>query len=213
VFGDPSDREFYLVLLEQACRPFGLDILAYCLMTNHVHFVAIPRQLTSINRVFHRVHGVYAQHFNAKYDFVGHLWQSRPYSCVLDGPHVLNAVKYVERNPVRAGMVARAEDYSWSSAAAHCGLREDSLLAFAFEDWPSVREWSASLAPPELEQTAQMIRHCTSTGKPCGDDAFLQTVSKQTGRDLMRKKPGPKPRESHPTEPGLDWTEKIDVRR
>ena len=66
---------------------------------------------------------------------VGHLWQGRFKACVLDEAHLWNAVRYVEQNPVRAGIVNRAEDYKWSSAAAHCGLREEPILSADLPHW------------------------------------------------------------------------------
>src|SRR5262249_35752772 len=122
-FRDVADRELYLSLFEASCHKFGLHILSYCLMSNHVHWVRIPDRADSIARTAQRSHGMYAVEFNHKFSFAAHLWQARPYSCVLDERHLWFAVRYVERNPARARMVAGAEEYPWSSAAAHCGLR------------------------------------------------------------------------------------------
>ena len=87
VFGNDSDRHLYIDLLQESCRRFHLRICAYCLMTNHVHFVAIPEYKDSVWRTFHRCHGTYAKHFNMRYAFTGHLWQARPFSCALDEEH------------------------------------------------------------------------------------------------------------------------------
>ena len=114
VFHDEADRLDYLSLFAENCHEFRLAIVAYCLMTNHVHYIAIPERTDSIARVFHRVHGTYSKRFNIKHGFVGHLWQERPFSCVLDEDHFWNAIRYVEQNPVRAGMVRNAIDYRWS---------------------------------------------------------------------------------------------------
>ena len=78
--------------------------------------------------MFRDCHGVYASEFNKKYGKTGHVWQASPFSCVLDEAHTWAAIRYVERNPVRAGMVARAEDDPWSSARARCGMTSDSLV-------------------------------------------------------------------------------------
>src|SRR5205085_8821132 len=118
--------EEYLHLFTENSRRFSLCVLAYCLMTNHVHFVVVPEKKDSIWKTFHRSHSIYAMRFNAKYGLCGHLWQGRAYSCVLDEAHLWAAVRYVELNPVRAGMVRFAEDYPWSSAAAHCRMDDDT---------------------------------------------------------------------------------------
>ena len=121
-FGD-ADRRRYLLLMLEYARAHALEIWAYCLMTNHVHFVAVPREPEALAATFKPVHMRYAQHVNRRLRTTGHLWQGRYHSCPLDEEHLWQAVRYVERNPVRAGLVRRAERYPWSSAAAHVGRR------------------------------------------------------------------------------------------
>jgi len=97
-------------------------------MTTHIHMVAVPESETSLALVLRDTMVFNAVYFNRKYGFTGHLWQARFYSCVLGESHFWRAVRYVERNPVRAKMVLRGEDYRWSSAAAHCLRQEDPML-------------------------------------------------------------------------------------
>jgi putative transposase len=197
VFLDELDRQTYLALFLENSRRFHLRVLAYCLMTNHVHFVAVPARKDSIWKTFHRCHSVYATTFNMKHGFSGHLWQGRPYSCVLDEAHRWAAIRYVERNPVRAGMVARAEDYRWSSAPAHCGIRHDSLVD---PQWPPagfMASWKSWLR--DDDNTAEMdrfIRESTFTGQPCGSEDFVRLVGHALQRELGKKKPGPKPKQT-----------------
>ena len=115
IFLDDIDRWFYIKLLTAHLAKHSVRIWAWCLMTNHVHFVAVPARGDSLTKAFQRVHGDYANYFNGKYSVTGHLWQGRFKASVLDERHLWNAVRYVERNPVRAGLVRRAEDYRWSS--------------------------------------------------------------------------------------------------
>jgi putative transposase len=193
VFRDEADRLDYLKLLRECCSDYFMRIVAYCLMTNHVHYVAIPDRLNSVSLVFHRLNGAHSQRFNRKYGFIGHLWQERPFSSVLAPSHLINAVRYVEQNPVRARMVERAADYRWSSAVAHCTRSQDSWLdletpPFEISDW---RQW---LNAGRDEASDRFIRDCTMTGRPCGDDAFVKQIEVTAGRDFTRKKPGPKPK-------------------
>jgi putative transposase len=89
----------------------------------------------------------YAQHLNWTQGTSGRLWQGRYFSCPLDEEHAWAAIRYVERNPVQARMVRRAENYAWSSAAAHCGMREDPVLSCLPKGRPvEVVDWSAWLA-------------------------------------------------------------------
>jgi putative transposase len=92
---------------------------------------------------------------------------------------------YVERNPVRAGMVLRAEDYPWSSARAHCGFGTDPLLSSLPEPSPvAIENWSAWLHNPDDENILKQIRLCTRTGRPFGTDNFVRDLGKRLGPQL-----------------------------
>lgn len=119
VFEDEQNYELYLQWLEQYSQKNHLDIWAYCLMKNYVHFVCVPRKDDALAKTFNMLHMRYSQYFNKKNNRTGHLWQGRFYSCILDERHVYAAVRYIENNPVRAGLVKQSEDYRWSSAKAH----------------------------------------------------------------------------------------------
>ena len=192
VFIDDTDRRVYLRLLGEWCEDAHLRIWAYTLMTNHVHLIAVPEQSESISVALQRVHGDYARYSNARHGQVGHVWQGRFKSTVLDDRHLWNAVRYVERNPVRASIVARAEDYPWSSAAAHCGLRDDPLLDDGLPLLDRLSDWAAWLRDEDPPETVDLLRKRTRTGRPCGDGAFLKALERQLGRVLEAQKPGPK---------------------
>jgi putative transposase len=205
-FLDEADHARYLELLGNYSLQFRLRLLAYCVMTNHIHVVATPERPDSISNVFRDCHGTYAGEFNKKYGKSGHVWQARPYSRVLDESHTWAAIRYVERNPIRAGMVARAEDYRWSSARAHCGLTTDSLLTPLPAEAPQMEDWSDWLADSGDVTSEQRLRSRTYTGRPCGTDDFVTRVERATGRALAPRKPGPKPRQpASIAEPSL-WT-------
>jgi len=129
VFFDDEDREIFLRILGEVGESNGLANFSYDLMTNHEHLVSVPKLESSLATSMRDLLGPYAAYINRKYGFSGRLWQGRFFSTVLDDAHFWEAIRYVERNPVRAGLVQRAEQYRWSSAAAHCGKREDCLLA------------------------------------------------------------------------------------
>jgi len=105
--------------------------------------------------------------------------------------HLWAAVRYVEMNPVRAGMVERAEEYPWSSAAAHCGLRDDPVLTADFPPAGVVEDWQSWLRDgPEDQEAYETIRKQTRTGRPCGSLKFLDQLEGLLGRVLHPKKPG-----------------------
>ncbi len=99
VFFVDDDRRLYLRLLQEQAQKYGLEVLAYCLMDNHVHLVAIPHEEEALAQAVGRTHFRYTQYINRFHQCSGHLWQGRFYSCALDGRHLWPALKYVELNP------------------------------------------------------------------------------------------------------------------
>jgi len=194
VFITEDDRRTYLRWTAQYAQRHGLSIWAYCLMTNHVHLIVVPAVETSLARTLRDAHTVYAMYFNSRTGQSGHLWQGRFYSTPLDDAHLWAAVRYVERNPVRAGITDRAEDYPWSSAAAHCGLRADPLLAPDFPPPGVIEDWPVWLRHEEDSETLDRIRSHTRTGRPCGSEDFIDKLERALGRTLRPAKPGPKPK-------------------
>ena len=117
--------------------------------------------------------------------------------------HMWIAVRYVERNPVRARMVARAEEYLWSSAAAHCGLRDDILLSKEFPPPNVIPNWSEWLKVEDSETDVQLIRRHLSSGRPWASPEFVQQLEALTGRRV--KIPGQSSRTSHTNQTGKLW--------
>jgi putative transposase len=103
VFLTDDDRRYYLSVLRDRSQQAGLQLLGYCLMTNHVHLVVIPTRAESLAQALGRAHSWYAQRFNRRYRRSGHLWQNRFYSCPLGSSQLVRALAYVDLNPVRAG--------------------------------------------------------------------------------------------------------------
>ena len=125
VFFGIADRKLYLQLIRENLAEAGVRILAYCLMTNHVHLIAVPEREDSLAVLFGRAHGRYSQALNIRRGRCGHLWQARFHSCPMSAVHLQVGLRYVEANPCRAGLVERPEHYRWSSAAVHRGIRRD----------------------------------------------------------------------------------------
>jgi putative transposase len=159
-------------------------------MTNHIHLVGVPRAESSLADTLRSLHMRHAQSVNTRRRWQGHLWQGRFFSCALDEPHLVAAVRYVERNPVRAGMVKRAEDYEWSSAAAHAGLREDGVLADGLPLKEEIPDWRAWLAEPEREETVRRLHRRTAKGLPCGSESFVRWVERKMGIRLHDRPQG-----------------------
>ena len=191
VFSDDEDRTTYLRMLRSYSIRRGVDVWAYCLMSNHVHLVMVPKEEASLSNVLHDAHTAYARYFNAKISETGHLWQGRFFSSVLEEDYLWAAVRYVERNPVRAGMVAAPHEYLWSSARAHCGFTKDSLLSDSFPPEGVVEDWACWLGAEDNVKT-ELVRRKTQTGRPCGSPAFVERLETVLSRRLRPQKPGPK---------------------
>lgn len=129
-FGD-GDYALYRSLLATACRQHRVVVWAYCLMPNHVHLILVPDSSDSLRLALGEAHQRYTRAINRRQGWVGHLWQGRFASCALDAEHLIAAARYVELNPVRAGLTEQAADWPWSSAKAHLAGRDDGLVAVA----------------------------------------------------------------------------------
>jgi putative transposase len=189
VFFCLEDRRLYLRLLSRYALRYGLSIWAYCLMENHVHLIGVPDKADSLNMVLREAHKKYTSQINIRMDWRGSLWQGRYYSFPLDAVHLFRAVRYVENNPVRAGIVAYAEKYSWSSAPAHVFRKADPLLSPC--PLQKGRSWAAYLRDREEEEEIKNIRRHIMTGRPLGSEDFIDQLEFELGRELRPKKRGP----------------------
>jgi len=189
-FSADADRETYLQLIRLNLTDSGARVLGWCLMTNHVHLVVIPEREDSLAVLLRRVHGRYAQYYNARYGRSGHLWQNRYFACALGPGHLWAALEYVERNPVRAGLVDWAGAYRWSSGVAHMEGRDPQGLVDL--DWWQREydgvEWRQVLSGPGDERAAPLTR-CTFAGRPFGDEEFVRGLSERFGRHWERGRP------------------------
>ena len=153
-------------------------------MTNHVHFICVPREENSLSKTFNTLHMRYSQYLNAKRGKRGHLWQGRFYSSILDEKHLYAAVRYVENNPVRAGMVECAEEYNWSSAKEHLEKKSDDVLTHDCYLEDEIKDWSAYLRDMDDKVLVESIQKNSMTGRPCGDDGFIEIIEGIVGRRL-----------------------------
>jgi putative transposase len=179
VFFCASDSRMYLSLLRDQLQDAAVRVLAYCLMNNHVHLVVVPQKADSLAILFRRVHGRYAQYVNTRRRRTGHLWQQRYYSCPLSESHLWIALRYVEQNPCRAGMVARPEEYRWSSASTHLSGQPDRSQVLDGEYWKragGVETWQQLHAAADAPERAMLLRRCTYSGRPFGEDEFVERL-------------------------------------
>jgi len=184
VFTNDSEYNNYLIWLDEYAKRYKLEIFAYCLMPNHVHFIAIPNESDSLARTFNAAHMRYSQYFNKKSRLTGHLWQGRFYSCVLDNNHLYATVRYIENNPVRANLVEKPWSWNWSSAKAHLNKEKSIISLVDISKYMKIDDWAAYLLEKEDDADITKIRTNTLSGKPLGDDSFIMNLEKRIGKRL-----------------------------
>ena len=197
IFFDDEDREVYLAMVQEYAQRYGLSLWAYCLMTNHVHFVVVPQGEDSMALAVGRAHMRYARWLNRKGGWSGHLWANRYFSTVLDDAHLWSAVRYVEANPLRARMVQRAEEHAWSSCRVHAGICVDNRMLADERPFPGdvgAQGWTTWINGAMPEPEIRLLQRNTSTGRPTGSEAFIEAMEHHLDRILKRQSPGPKPK-------------------
>jgi putative transposase len=183
IFFVDNDRKVYLEILAKQSAKYSLTVIGYCLMGNHIHLVAIPAAEDSLAKAVGGTHFAYSQHINRFHNRSGHLWQGRFYSCVLDDHHFLSAMRYIERNPVKAGLCRKPWDYRWSSAAVHTktGSRSDLLDLRQWYNTVRPDEWEKLLTEEIDDKEAENLRTNTYTGRPLGSDSFISKIEETVG--------------------------------
>lgn len=191
VFFSDSDRYMYALMLRNAAGEYGVSFLSWCLMDNHVHLIAIPEMEKSFASCFRKAHSQYSYYVNSQYSWRGHLWQCRFHSSPLGPSYLYNAIRYVEQNPVRAGMTLNPWDYRWSSAGFHTGHRKYDLLANNKPDVQiDIEDWQEYLSiDPETAQILK-IRKAVKKNNPVGRYWFLKRMEKTHGISAVSRERG-----------------------
>ena len=169
-----------------------MEVWAYCLMPNHVHLILTPRDEDGLRAALGETHRRYTSRVNHREGWLGYLWQGRFASAPMDESHLLACARYVELNPVRAKLVRQAQDWPWSSAVAHLTGRGDGLvrtqpLLDRVERWAEFLDLGLDALSHAAFQAAER------TGRPLGAREFIADLERQSGRTLIKRKPGPRP--------------------
>jgi len=177
VFFDEEDKGFYFGLLKKYSSESSCKIHAYCLMSNHVHILAVPLEDDSLAKTMQKLSLRYTQHINKKYKRTGRLWECRFHSALVDKEGYLWAVcRYIERNPVRASLIKRPKQYKWSSARVNTGEEKDGFIEPIWRDYVDRKEYCKFLNTIDNEREIENIRKCTFSGKPIGSERFVSQI-------------------------------------
>lgn len=191
-FLEEGDYLVYLALLRQLAEKLQCAVHAYCLMTNHIHVLMTPSSTAACSALMGSVAQRYATYFNRKHQRTGTLWEGRFRSCLVESArYVLACYRYVELNPVRAGIVSHPEAYLWSSYRANSGARQDPLVAphpeLVATGTAQYRALVMQTVEPELLRD---IREATNGGYPLASPSFMTTLNRPPGRRVVRGRPG-----------------------
>ncbi len=185
VFVSDGDRHFFLRRLHERAQQYEIDVLAWCLMSNHFHLIAIPQREDSFALGLGALLSEYSLRMNAlRGEIRGHAWQSRYYSCVLKRRHLWMALRYVELNPVRANIVEQPGQYAWSSARYHLRMAPYPPLLRQHEMLSHPEEWGRWLQAGVSPDEEAELRRCTLSGRAFG------TPPPARGRPRKERKEG-----------------------
>lgn len=198
-FVDDSDYLCYLSALRKLSTKHGCTVHAYCLMTNHVHLLLTPDHSDTCTNLMRDLGLVYVRYFNRRYRRTGTLWEGRYRSCIVESTrYVIACYRYVELNPVRAGMVSNPRSYPWSSHVANLGLASDVLASphaeyLALDEDPERRcaMYQRIFEEAANDRDVAAIRDATNGGLPLSGET-LRTRLVADGRKVAREKPGPR---------------------
>jgi putative transposase len=199
-FTSDNDIAAYAGWLDEAAKKYGVAIHAWIFMTNHVHLLATPQKEASLSAMMQYLGRFYVRYFNLNYQRTGTLWEGRFHSCLIQSEaYLLTCQRYIELNPVRAGMAQDPADYKWSSYRANGMGIESKLVTYhplylglgnsKFERLKNYR----LLFESELDKNlVSDIRYATNKGLILGTDKFKAEVAALTDRRTQPQKRGPK---------------------
>jgi len=197
-FNAEGDYLVYLACLRELSGKAGCAIHAYCLMTNHVHLLLTPGRVGACSALMRNLGQRYVQYFNRRYERTGTLWEGRFRSCLVESSaYVLACYRYIERNPVRAGMVGVPLSYRWSSHAGNVGAFDDPLLtahaeylALAGNEAARKSAYGSLFDVPDTPDFLAAVRDATLGGFALTSEALKPRIAALTGRRVERGKPG-----------------------
>ena len=208
IFHTDRDRKVFLSALDGAARAHGVQVHSYVLMPNHVHLLVTGQQADSVSRMMQSLGRRYVRHVNDTHGRAGTLWDGRYKACLVDsGPWLMAVHRYIELNPVRAGLVLGPADYPWSSCQHHVGQRRDPLVSdpaayWALGNTPFDREmhYRRWLDEGSSEAEQQALVDSALKGWPLGSPKFLAELAKTALRPVSPRPRGRPPGSAKPSD-------------
>lgn len=180
VFHGSDEYQAFVALLGEERAPVAMRILAYCLMPNHFHLVLWPFQDGDLSRWMQWLMTAHVRRHHQRHGSSGHVWQGRFKAFpVQHDEHLVSVLRYVERNPLRAGLVERAENWAWSSLRLRLKGRRSAVLADS--PVPLRNDWPAFVGAPQTVAELERLRHSVNRGTPFGDDGWVRETATRLG--------------------------------
>ena len=202
IFFEDGNQELYLDILADQMARARVEVWSYCRMPNHVHLILTPQDEAGMGRAMGTTHRRWAQFVNARGRWRGHLFDDRYASVAMDEAHLLTAVRYVALNPVRARLVARAEDWPWSSVRAHLAGEDDGVVRVA-PVLERVGRFADLIAGDADEAAFGALRAAERIGRPLANKDFIDRLERVLGRTVARRAPGRKKAVAEAEQPEL----------
>jgi putative transposase len=199
VFHKDGDFAAFRTLLAQAGQRVAMRLLAYCLMPNHFHLVLWPYHDGDVSAFMGWLLTAHVRRYHQHYHSSGHVWQGRFRAfAIQEDEHLLTVLRYIERNPVRANLVARAQDWPWSSASA----AQPPTLLLDPGPVPRPAEWLAHVNEPQTEAEVERLRESIRRGRPFGDLTWMEQAAQRLGLEASLRPRG-RPRKGSATTASL----------
>ena len=198
VFVEKQDYDYYLGTLKEWKRELNVNVYGYCLMTNHIHLILDPLdEPDNLGRLMKRLAGRQTRYVNHQENRTGSLWEGRYKSSPIETDNYLLAChRYVERNPIKAGMVVAVDEYDWSSYSQHAGLEErwidldEGYLSLSVDDDERFKRYKQYVAEAGTSSESQLINKALQRGKLTGSNRFIEDVEQRLGQRIENRGPG-----------------------
>ena len=198
IFCQDDDYRYYLQKLEEGCKKHSCDLYAYVLMSNHIHLLLTPQTGKGIGQLMQMMGRYYVQYFNYNYQRTGTLWEGRYKATLIDfEQYLLSCIRYIELNPVRAGMVKHPRAYPWSSYSYNALGRPDPLITphqlytqLGGSDEERQAAYRSLFRSRLSKETLSEIRSATNKAWVLGNDRFKEQIEAQMGRQASPKQRG-----------------------
>lgn len=182
IFRKDGDYRAFLEVMAEASGRRPMRVLAYCIMPNHFHFVLWPREDGDLSDYMQWLMTTHVRRYHGVHATTGHLWQGRYKAFAMqDDGHLLTVLRYVERNPLRAGLVPRAEAWRWSSLAQRRGGGPTPVIPLDDGPLPLPAHWTDHVNAPQTAAELEQLRGCIRRGRPFGGERWVSRIAPRLG--------------------------------